>query len=268
MAILTNPSAALLFLAAAAATVGETAAFRPSAFPNPRIVQQRSNLRAWDNPSAESAAEVNSSALKKSRQQPSSLFVDDYFNAAPSPFRGATDIDRENTPPNLRTVLSSLVELKSGSDLRGTFVPHQSSGQTIANLSHLLKSKKAQGGDGGGAALTPFASHCFGAAFASWLLSRVSSDGDGPLTICIGRDPRSHGERVADAFARGAEGVGRDTFDFEGGGGGGVRVAYTGVASTPSMFEFVRAGKCDAAIMGEILCSIAGIEERHKLCKM
>jgi phosphomannomutase len=100
--------------------------------------------------------------------------------------------------------------------------------------------------------LTPFAAHCLGAAFARWLLltklppkikgddENVDDGGNHTLRICVGRDPRCHGERLCDSFARGAEGV-----------GGGVVVAYTGLATTPSMYEFVRSGMCDAAVMGE-----------------
>lgn len=96
-------------------------------------------------------------------------------------------------------------------------------------------------------------------AFAHWLIEKNEVDNDNEntppqagrpgkknghgLTICIGRDPRLHGERLADAFARGAESVD--------GGTGPVRVVYTGLATTPSMYEFVRAGKCDAAVMGK-----------------
>mmetsp|Transcript_3245 Transcript_3245/g.5958 ORF Transcript_3245/g.5958 Transcript_3245/m.5958 type:complete len:535 (-) Transcript_3245:124-1728(-) len=106
--------------------------------------------------------------------------------------------------------------------------------------------------ENGGIALTPFAAHCFGMAFARWLLLHpdLQKDHDekerpgkhgNALTICIGRDPRWHGERLADAFARGAESVDGVTRP--------VRVVYTGVATTPSMYEFVRADKCDAAVM-------------------
>lgn len=130
-----------------------------------------------------------------------------------------TEIDSSNTPPNLQAILNSLAELKSGSDLRGTFADHKNSGGTIANVSHLIKSLKK---DGRGAALTPFASHCFGVAFGKKLID------EGGSTICLGRDPRVHGERLADAFARGAESV------------DGVKVLYTGLASTPAMFEFCR----------------------------
>jgi hypothetical protein len=152
-----------------------------------------------------------------------------------------TEIDASNIPPNLQTILTSLEELKSGSDLRGTYAAHANSGGTIANISHLVKKVKELGN---GAALTPFASHCFGVAFARWLLKQDAAittttaaaeqhkHGNNALTICIGRDPRKHGERLADAFARGAESVDGITRP--------VRVMYTGVTTTPSMYEFCR----------------------------
>ena len=161
-----------------------------------------------------------------------------------------------DTPPNiLRPILDSFSSLKSGSDLRGTYHandrPHDGGGGTFANIiSHLLEEEER---GGGGATITPFAAHCLGAAFARWLLLTKSppkkrgddyeNDDDGrnhTLRICVGRDPRCHGERLCDSFAGGAEGV-----------GGGVVVAYTGLATTPSMYEFVRSGMCDAAVMGE-----------------
>lgn len=153
-----------------------------------------------------------------------------------------TEIDASNIPPNLQTILTSLEELKSGSDLRGTYAAHANSGGTIANISHLVKKVKEAGN---GVALTPFASHCFGVAFARWLLlqqdettttttaaAEEHKHGNNALTICIGRDPRKHGERLADAFARGAESVDGITRP--------VRVMYTGVTTTPSMYEFCR----------------------------
>lgn len=160
------------------------------------------------------------------------------FDASSNP----TEIDASNTPPSLQTILTGIAELKSGSDLRGTYASHKHSGGTIANVSHLIKSVK---NDGKGAALTPFACHCFGVAFARKLINDQGGIvGDGELTICIGRDPRPHGERLADAFARGAESV------------DGVKVVYTGLATTPSMFEFCRSDKCDAAVMGKICKSL------------
>jgi len=142
--------------------------------------------------------------------------------------------DNNNIPPSLQVILNSLEELKSGSDLRGTFTYDNSSGGTIASLANIIKQLKE---NGGGAALTPFASYCFGSAFSQWLLQREQSSANDTLTICVGRDPRTHGERLADAFARGAE-----TVD-------GVRVVYTGIATTPSLHEFVRSSLCDAAVM-------------------
>ena len=48
------------------------------------------------------------------------------------------------------------------------------------------------------------------------------------IRICIGQDPRPHGMRLADAFARGVESV------------EGVRALYNGLSTTPSMFEFCK----------------------------
>lgn len=148
--------------------------------------------------------------------------VSDFFNSRPT-------IDTSNVPPDLRTLLTCLAGLKSGSDLRGTYLDHRSSGMTILNLSRPIKRLNAASG---GVALTPFAGHCFGAAFARWLLANGQGGRDGEaLTVCIGRDPRPHGERLADAFSRGAQSAGGDR---------PVRVLYANVATTPSMYEFVR----------------------------
>lgn len=57
--------------------------------------------------------------------------------------------------------------------------------------------------------------------------------------ICVGRDPRPSGIRLADAFCRGLESV------------DGVKAHYTNLASTPSMFAFCRSRllDCDGAAM-------------------
>jgi phosphomannomutase len=73
--------------------------------------------------------------------------------------------------------------------------------------------------------LTPFAAHCLGYAFATMLKDSMGGE---EVVVCIGRDPRGHGTVLADAFGRGAEGV------------NDVRVVYTGIATTPAMFEFCR----------------------------
>lgn len=145
-------------------------------------------------------------------------------------------------------LLDSISVLKSGSDLRGTYAddtPTSSSGVAIANVIQSLQGRNEV------ALLTPFAAHCLGAAFARWthLHKRLSKgkeySNDEPLTICVGRDPRPHGELLAAAFARGVTGTGTK----DGGGNISVVVSYTGIATTPSMYEFVRAEKCDAAMM-------------------
>jgi len=163
-----------------------------------------------------------------------------HFDLDPSQTSNSGGFDHSNTPPSLQTILTHLAELKSGSDLRGTYLPHKNYGGTIANVSRLIKQLKEETG---GIALTPLAAHCYGAAFARWLLrqpQQVVTAGDA-LTICIGRDPRVGGDRLADAFARGAESVDE--------GNRPVKVVNTNVATTPSMFEFVRGGKCDASVM-------------------
>lgn len=116
-------------------------------------------------------------------------------------------------------------------------MPHPSSGGTILNVSHLIRTFKGENGKGA-AALTPFASYCFGAALARWLLLD-GGPGETPdgRTVCVGRDPRPHGERLSDSFARGVESV------------PGARALYTGLASTPCMDTLVRLGRCDAAAM-------------------
>jgi len=123
---------------------------------------------------------------------------------------------------------------------------------------------------GGGGALTPLSAYCYGHAFAlkvvqskpgidtsmlglfesadsnvvasTAIFDLFSSEGEVGVeevetTICVGRDPRIHGARLADALCRGIESV------------KGVKAVYTGLASTPSMFEFCRSGKCDGSIM-------------------
>lgn len=57
--------------------------------------------------------------------------------------------------------------------------------------------------------------------------------------ICVGRDPRPSGIRMADAFCRGVESV------------DGAKAHYTNLASTPSMFAFCRSHlvDCDGGVM-------------------
>ena len=132
----------------------------------------------------------------------------------------SSECDDVNTPPSLSIILRSLEDLPSGSDLRGRFVDHSRVG-SIANVAHAIGAHSD-----GLAPLTPLAAHCVGNAFAKLLKERLSASGE--LVVALGRDPRLHGRRLCDAFARGVETV------------EGVRVQYTGVATTPAMFEFCR----------------------------
>jgi phosphomannomutase len=65
----------------------------------------------------------------------------------------------------------------------------------------------------------------------------MSHDHEGSIKILLGRDPRSHGIVLADAFSRGAESV------------KGIQVLYTGLATTPSMASFCRSNLCNGAVM-------------------
>lgn len=67
--------------------------------------------------------------------------------------------------------------------------------------------------------------------------ANIQTQSQSQTSICIGRDPRNSGIRLADAFCRGVESV------------DGVIAQYTGLASTPAMFEFCRSDMCDGAVM-------------------
>ena len=69
--------------------------------------------------------------------------------------------------------------------------------------------------------------------------STVSSSTMETTNICIGRDPRPSGIRLADAFCRGVESI------------HGVKAHYTDLATTPSMFAFCRSHRldCDGGVM-------------------
>lgn len=151
-------------------------------------------------------------------------WLKDYFMA---------DADDVNWPPSFSIIRRSLGQLASGSDIRGRFVDHPRRGRNMGSaIAHCIGKSNLP-------ALTPFAAHCFGFAFATmiqeqerrqqqFLDSSSSSTDSEKLIICIGRDPREHGTILADAFARGASGVPN------------VKVVYTGIATTPAMFEFCR----------------------------
>ena len=142
----------------------------------------------------------------------------------------ASDIDDTNTPPSLSKIFDYLRCLKSGSDIRGQFFDHRRIGSFI-NVIHALDSRP----DGCPPPLTPLAAHCLGSSFASMVKERFPMKEE--VVVCIGRDPRPHGVRLSDAFARGVESV------------DGARALYNNLSTTPSMFEFCRVGKCDGGAM-------------------
>uniref|UniRef100_A0A6S8ZXF6 Phosphomannomutase n=4 Tax=Ditylum brightwellii TaxID=49249 RepID=A0A6S8ZXF6_9STRA len=142
-----------------------------------------------------------------------------------------TDCDDGNTPPSMAVIINSIRDLQSGSDIRGQYVSHLPVG-SILNIAHSITSREA----GSPPALTPFAAYCLGHAFAKMVVKQIPTDKD-EVTICLGTDPREHGMRLADAFSRGAESV------------EGTKVIFTGLASTPAMFEFCRSSLCDAGVM-------------------
>mmetsp|Transcript_38608 Transcript_38608/g.93552 ORF Transcript_38608/g.93552 Transcript_38608/m.93552 type:complete len:714 (-) Transcript_38608:1070-3211(-) len=156
-------------------------------------------------------------------------WLKDYFHS---------DIDDANVPPSLSIIRRSFTQLASGSDIRGEFIDHGSRGRNMG-------STIAQSiGQTSMPALTPFAAHCFGHAFATMVVQQQQQQGgksddedDEEIVICIGRDPREHGLCLADAFARGAGSVPN------------VKVVYTGIATTPAMFEFCRSSLCHGAVM-------------------
>ena len=138
----------------------------------------------------------------------------------------ASDADDVNTPPSLSIALKSIDGLANGSDIRGKFVDHPRVG-SFASVAHAISNAGA-----GATPLTPLAAHCLGYGFSTMLKERFTEKDR--IRICIGTDPRPHGVRLADAFARGCE---------------GVEVVYTGIATTPSMMDFCRTNLCDAAII-------------------
>ncbi len=157
---------------------------------------------------------TSSSSYSKERVNiASDAFLKEYFQS---------DIDDINLPPSMSILHRSIRQLASGSDIRGAFVNHPATGR-MAGLARSIGQTSLP-------ALTPFAAHCLGFAFATMIKEYhlQGEDEDEDVVICIGRDPREHGVMLADSFARGAGGV------------NGVKVFYTGIATTPALFEFCR----------------------------
>ena len=126
-----------------------------------------------------------------------------------------------------------LTKLQSGSDIRGKYASDEDS----YKIEH-----------GGTALLTPTAAYFLGYSFARMVqqiekrkldaADAYTSSGGGDVTICVGRDPRTHGKILAEYVCMGAHNAGASVIDI-------------GYASTPSMFEFCRCESlaCDGGIM-------------------
>ena len=121
---------------------------------------------------------------------------------------------------DLETIKHAFLKLQSGSDIRGQFVDHATDPLSIESAIEAMHHRPK----GSPAPLTPLAAYCMGYSFAHYISESLS--GNVP-TICVGRDPRSHGVKLADQFCKGAKAF-------------GAVVKNTGHATTPSMFEFCR----------------------------
>ena len=106
---------------------------------------------------------INSSFLDTQKSQ--STINKKYMLVPP-----AADCDDDNTPPSLAAILQSINSLKSGSDIRGTFVDHKRIG-TLLNVYQAILTSTT----GFDKALTPFAAYCYGNAFAQMVASHHST---------------------------------------------------------------------------------------------
>lgn len=176
-------------------------------------------------------------AAPSSQKQAASFAASNAFVASPS-----SDCDNMNTPPSLQIISHSLKQLirSGGSDIRGRFVDHAVCG-SLALAVNAIRDAAPQPPP-----LTPFSAYCIGHALATLMLMNTekTATSQTSITICIGMDPRSHGTRLADALARGAESV------------VGTNVVFTGIATTPACAAFCRLQKCDAAVV-RIPCNCA-----------
>jgi phosphomannomutase len=192
--------------------------------------------------------ETDSSAQSTSTSIPTTVpsFLMETFNS---------ECDIVNRPPSLNILLRSIQALCSqGSDIRGRFVDHARLG-SISSVAREIGRQQLLEGGSTYPSLTPLAAHCFGYALADMLIERRQQkqqqnmentddntyDENDTITIVLGQDPRTHGMRLIDALARGAESRLPD---------GGMRIVYTGIATTPACAAFCRIlNKADAAVM-------------------
>ena len=189
-----------------------------------------------------------------------------------SSFMASNECDDVNLPPSLNILLRTLHQLtcaSSSTDIRGRFVDHKLVG-SVASVAHEIGRQPHNPHP----SLTPFAAYCLGYGFARFVTEKQQQAGtmeqpqQQPITILVGQDPRPHGMRLADAFARGAEEFGRpqprqqqqqqqyqpsQQLDDESKPSllpSQVQVLYTGIATTPACAAFSGAlAKAHASVM-------------------
>jgi Phosphoglucomutase/phosphomannomutase, alpha/beta/alpha domain I len=195
-------------LAAATASVTTVQGFSASSVP----------FQGKQNQDNEDKSSSSTSTTSGSHQQDDSFLFRHFNNVV-----DASDIDDNNCSPSLKSILKNIRQLThQGSDIRGRFVDHP----RVGRISRVSKAIELAQQDDGIPALTPFVAFCLGHAFGRLVLDQATT---GSTTVAIGRDPRPHGSMLCDAFARGVQSV-----DDK------IRVVYTGIATTPSMFHFCR----------------------------
>jgi phosphomannomutase len=121
----------------------------------------------------------------------------------------------------------------SSSDVRGRFMDHS---ETLKSVVEAMNENSAVSTY---QPLTPLLAYFLGCAFAEMICQSILSP-----TICIGMDPRSHGRRLAEAFAFGLESYAKKIKNGE-----HCTVVFTGIATTPACASLVRLGECDAAVV-------------------
>lgn len=129
-------------------------------------------------------------------------------------------------PPSFGILLRSIDNLfdHGNSDVRGTFLDHATIGSLVSVAHAVKKTEPSQ------PLLTPFSAYLLGTSFGKYVANLYHNP-----KIAIGMDPRSHGSRLVDSFARGAESI--DT----------VQVMYSGITTTPACASFC--SKCEASVM-------------------
>jgi Phosphoglucomutase/phosphomannomutase, alpha/beta/alpha domain I len=141
------------------------------------------------------------------------------------------------------TVVRSVRKLcASGSDIRGRFVDH---GESMLSLVDAIQGSEAISNQ---PALTPFAACCIGYSYARTILASLPQSSR--ATICLGVDPRTHGVRLAEAFAFGA----KSYLTSDTGNQSLLKIVFTGIATTPACASFVRSQQCDGAVVSSLFC--------------